>query len=108
MRRDPIKNPSFGGCGFCGRVPKKELDKKDGFFGGCTHKVIVTIDNFRYEVTMEDEYFTIEELEKRFGDKLDKCKFAGIVNLTPLHDEEYEYCKTTKKWYLVHQGNGYA
>lgn len=65
-------------------------------------------DDFRYEAKEEDGYFTIAEIEKRFGDKLAKCKYAEIKNITPLHDETYEYNHDDGLWYLVEQGKGYA
>lgn len=108
MKNKPIEKPVLYGCATCGTVPKTVLSKDKGWFGGDMHIVTITIDDFTYEVTEEDDYFTVEEIEKRFGDKLKKCTTAEIFNMTPLHDETYEYNTDDGNWYLVKQGEGFA
>lgn len=108
MKRKPIENPKHIGCASCTPTLTMILSKDKGFYGGFPHMCFITIDDFVYEVREEDGYFTVEELERRFGDKLKNCNFAEIQHITPLHDETYEYNTEDKNWYLVEQGQGYA
>lgn len=109
MKRKPIKKPKFYGCLNCSPLPEPVLSLENGWYGGGVHKLVVKIDDdFEYEATEEDGYFTVAEITKRFGDRLAKCKYAEIQHITPLHYEVYEYNIEDCKWYLVKQGLGYA
>lgn len=109
MKRKPLENPHFSGCGNCGKVPNKTLPKNFKFEGSGVHILSVNIDETEAKTYIhEDEYFILKEFNKKYKEKLDKAECAEIRIDTPLHDETYEYNRFDGRWYLVEQGQGYA
>jgi hypothetical protein len=119
MINEPIKNPKKFGCGTCGNIPETILPENTHFFPSSVSILTIKIDDFIYEFEwLDSKYFdcdipdhelvTLQKINEQFSDKLKDCKYAELTEMTPLHDETYEYNKDDGNWYLVKQGMGYA
>jgi len=103
MKRKPLANPKF----ISGDVPLHILDDKKTFFPGSIHALGISIDGGYYGIVAETG-IVLSEIEEVYIEKLEKCKFAELRHVTPLHDEVWEFNTEDRKWYLVEQGEGYA
>lgn len=107
MKRQPIQDPKFYGCGTCGTLPGTILTDSKTFFPGSIHVMRIKIDKFSQRIEGE-EGINISDIDNMFRERLDNCQFAELHLETPLRDETYEYNPDDGKWYLVEQGHGYA
>lgn len=106
MNRQPIK-PEFRGCGTCSSLVDVELTRDLIIHFTSTNIVGLEIDGESYEVPYE-VHLSLEELEEIYETQLQECKVAELSFDTPFNATTYEYDKSTKKWYLVEQGEGFA
>lgn len=107
MKRKPLENPKFAGCGYCGSTPLSILDDSKTFYPGSVHMLKLKIDGKSTMIVAEDG-IKLSEIEEKYREQLKNCKFAELFHMTALHDETWELNTDDRKCYLVDQGQGYA
>lgn len=112
MKFQPIEKPHLAGCLNCSPVPEKTLDKDERLYPEVMDGITIYLGerNF-YDCFNEEEEkngFTLNELESKNKDIIEKSDAIVIEFQSGLHSEKYELNKEDGNWYLVEQGQGWA